>query len=67
MGPSQSLVQLHSFQDLELPQPWTARKRPKGVSTLGTGHHEVNGPNNLTSLVSSNWAQASLLSSSSPS
>jgi len=40
MGPSKSLVQLHSFQDLELPQPRTARKRPKGVSTLGTGHHE---------------------------
>jgi len=36
MGPSQSLVQLHSLLDLELPQPWTARKRHPGASTIGT-------------------------------
>jgi len=41
MGPSQSLVQLHSFLDLELPQPWNSRNKPPGASTLGTGHHEV--------------------------
>jgi len=41
LGTSQSLVQLHSFLDLDLHQPWTARKRPTGASTLGTGHHEV--------------------------
>jgi len=41
MGPSQSLVQLRSFLDLEFPQPWTAKKRPPGASALGTGRHEV--------------------------
>merc|ERR1719491_2114074 len=41
MGPSQSLVQLHSLLDLELPQPWTARKRYPGASTQGTGDQEL--------------------------